>query len=300
VSWTWLAAQRPQGLCLPPGQSDLAEWRDQPGRPDRGLRTKTWQEVVNHNEISFDGGFLTYGQTAVYTEGFLAEGQAKEHNAESRIVFAALPDDRTVLVMQHIRSTMRSYLTAVKGLFLQIPNDIFNKRMPDSRVYWTADGRVTVLRQKDHDFMQTYGGNWINVEQQLGVAIAYSRDGLTLRSPAKRQIGIMDASPECCWPMKSAPPAGQAAFFVNPGELLVDNGFVLLSGSDEIETKDFASNLIWQPKAFEPEARVLAAAGADGKTYLLVALVEPKNGMITLSDVPPGNYRSLTCERTLR
>jgi len=298
VSWTWLAAQRPQGLCLPPEQSDLAEWRTNLAGQIAGSGRKTWQEIVNHNENMFDGGFLTYGQTAVYTEGFLAEGQAKEHNAESRIVFAALPDDRTVLVMQHIRSTMRSYLTAVKGLFLQIPNDIFNKRMPDSRVYWTADGRVTVLRQKDHDFMQAYGGNWINVEQQLGVAIAYSRDSLTLHSPTERQIGIMDGKPGMLLADEICTTCRTGGFFVNPGELLVDNGFVLLSGSDEIETKDFASNLIWQPKAFEPEARVLAAAGADGKTYLLVALVEPKNGMITLSDVPPGNYRSLTGDQT--
>ena len=68
ASFVWRAAEAPQGMCLPPTSSDLAEWRQNLAGRIEGEGRFTWQQVVEHHEQTFEGGFLTWGSATVHTE----------------------------------------------------------------------------------------------------------------------------------------------------------------------------------------------------------------------------------------
>ncbi|NLM76897.1 MAG: hypothetical protein GX173_02280 [Ruminococcaceae bacterium] len=295
ASWTWLAAQRPQGLCLPSDSSDLAEWRTNLAGQITSSGSKTWQDVIVHDEHLFNGGFLTTGYTAVWSEGFIAEGQIKEQNAFNHLVFAALPDDRTVLVLQQARSTMRSYLCSVKGLFLQIPNDLFNG---DSRTYYSSGDQWTVNRIKPADQRFDLKANWLNVEDKLGVVIAYSPDQLTLLSPRERQIGIMERQPGMLLADELCTTCRTGGFYVGKNDLLIDNGFILLSGTDREETAACARQTFWQPDTRDEALRFVTTTGADGRCYLLAANFARDNRQAKVRLPVPGCFHCLITGQT--
>lgn len=290
ASWTWLAAQRPQGLCLPSNNSDLAEWRNNLAGQIIGSGSKTWQDVIAHDEHLFDGGFLTTGHTAVYSDGFIAEGQSREQNAFNHLVFAVLPDDRTVLVLQQAISTMRSYLSSVKGLFLQIPNDLFNR---DNRTYYSGAGQWIVNRIKLADQRFDFKSDWLNVEDKLGIVIAYSPDQLTLLSPRERQIGIMDRQPGMLMADEICTTCRTGGFYVEKDDLLIDNGFILLSGAGREETAACASQAFWQPDNQDEALRIVTTTGADGQIYLLAANFARDNRQVNVRLPVSGRFRCL-------
>ena len=290
ASWTWLSAQRPQRLCLPSNNSDLAEWRNNLAGQIIGSGSKTWQDVIAHDEHLFDGGFLTTGHTAVYSDGFIAEGQSREQNAFNHLVFAVLPDDRTVLVLQQARSTMRSYLSSVKGLFLQIPNDLFNR---DNRTYYSGAGQWIVNRIKLADQRFDFKSDWLNVEDKLGIVIAYSPDQLTLLSPRERQIGIMDRQPGMLMADEICTTCRTGGFYVEKDDLLIDNGFILLSGAGREETAACASQAFWQPDNQDEALRIVTTTGADGQIYLLAANFARDNRQVNVRLPVSGRFRCL-------
>jgi len=123
ASWVWEAAEKPQGLCLPPGRSDMAEWHINLAGEIKGMGCFNNNRIEYHEEYLFKKGFITYGKITVHSENFLAEREIDRDIAKEKIVFAALPDDATVLIMQYAKSLNRDYFKSIKGLFLQIPND---------------------------------------------------------------------------------------------------------------------------------------------------------------------------------
>ena len=54
-------------------------------------------------------------------QAYMAEGERGKDFAEHNIMFAALPDDSTVICMQLVKAQNRVHIFSVKGMFLQIP-----------------------------------------------------------------------------------------------------------------------------------------------------------------------------------
>ena len=137
-SFCWKAAQPPQGLCLPADRSDLAEWKCNCAGTVIGLGIVNYQKLINHKEYLFEGGFITAGQTEICSEDFIGEGQKPETVGKHTVIFASLPDDATVLLMQRCVSPgNRVYLKEIKGLLYNVPNDIFNDNV---RSYYSEKG----------------------------------------------------------------------------------------------------------------------------------------------------------------
>ncbi len=126
ASWTWLAAEGPQGLCLPADGSDLAEWRYNLAGRIQGTGVLNEYQTVSHAHRMFEGGFVTWGKALACSGELLAEQQSRDVLAVSQTVFAALPDDCTVIALQYARTVTRSYISSVRGLLLHVPNDVFN------------------------------------------------------------------------------------------------------------------------------------------------------------------------------
>jgi hypothetical protein len=279
ASWTWLAAERPQGLCLPPDRSDLAEWRENLAGQIHGLGQQNQQHVLSHAEVVFPGGFLTWGRTLVDSKQMASEGHPNEAElAFQTLVVAALPDNATMLVIQHAKAgNRRSYFASVKGIGLRVPNDLFNGNL---RTYETANGIHQLEGAGSPEETLDLRSRWVTIDGCLSLVAAYGIDSLRLYRPGRRQIGLkhqywVEQGPAggmlycdeiCC-------PCQLGVQSVHPGTPLYDSGFLLstgLSGSAARTYVESGRAARWETPG-QPAIRAMLAEGADGQRYLLLA-----------------------------
>ncbi len=167
ASFTWGASEPPQGLCLPISDSSLAEWRMNLAGTITGDGNSEQVKVIEHYETMFTGGFATSGRYRCRTEGLLAEQCTGEDTALVSLAYAVLPDDATVVVMQYAHAIKRCHVRSVRGLRLNIPNDVFN------------------------DFKRKYDekGNSLIVDDKVCITAVYGGE-IELNCPPYRQIGL--------------------------------------------------------------------------------------------------------------
>ncbi len=136
---------------------------------------------------TFPGGFLTWGDCLWTSLENPAEGTALELMARTRLVFAVLPDDATVVILQQARALKPTYLNETSGLFLNIPNDLFNggKRTYrfegiDHKISGSSEGPI---RQN------LKCGEQLTIDGRVGVRSVYGGE-LELIRPGKRLVNL--------------------------------------------------------------------------------------------------------------
>ncbi len=283
ASWTWVAAESPQGQCLPPSASSMAEWRSNLAGRIRGLGL--WHETRCEpaHTTAFPGGFVTCGRVTVTSRDGVAEGECDYDAARIDLACAALPDDRTMVILQRARTQYRVWLREAKGLFLQIPNDLFNGYR---RTLTTAHGEAVLRGCSGSAQTHAIDGDWLNLDDLLSVVRLYGPP-LCIHQPADRQITIKDkplgggalfADEICCGYLDAPQP-------VEPATGLFDLGAAILAGTDTARTRDWLAAT--PPRPIDcpvPDARAVTVHGADGHDYLVVA----NFGTDTLSLPVPG------------
>lgn len=285
ASWVWQAGERPQGMLLVPDKSDMAEWRENCAGEIRGEGSLNFQEVISHKEEQFDGGFLTWGTTAVNSHEMIGEGQKDEHGlAIQKLVYAALPDDTTIIILQHAQTSgNRTNLTSVKGLHYVVPNDLFNG---DSRTYYSAEGKHEIKRLEGKEEILNFHSSWINIEDCIGIMLLYGEDELSLYRPGKRQIGLKHYPSPSNWRAggmlyadEICAPCRRAMHSAAPGTVLYDIGVVMQAGATRKKTADLAGagkcTRIETPSA--PQLRAVSVQGSDSIPYILIANLDEKS-----------------------
>lgn len=275
ASWTWIAAEGPQGLCLPADGSDLAEWRYNLAGRIQGTGAFNYNHVVAQAHSAFDGGFVTWGKVLACSEELLAEQQSRDVLAVSQTAFAALPDDCTVVGLQYAETVNRSYISSVRGLLLHVPNDVFNG---GQRTYDYGRGEELLEGAGSREQRVDTGSRWLNVDGRLGVVQAYGSAPLTLYRPGRRQIGIKHRHQSDAMGMLYADeicsPFCNELEDVPPRTVLVDTGFAVLAGCGRRDTREFAEGGGCTAIAAEGAGgavRAVLVRGADGNSYLLAA-----------------------------
>lgn len=280
ASFVWDAAQPPQGLCLPTSSSSLAEWRSNLAGEIKGLGFQNQQEVVSHQERKFPGGFFTWGKSNFHSLRMSAEGHEGEIIAKQQLAFVALPDDATTIVLQRaVNPDRRTYLASNKGLFLQIPNDIFNAKQ---RTYYTQKGKLELSGFGSQEELLDLESNWLNIENELALVGIYGADSFSIYRPGSRQIGLR---PHLHPTRTENSPTGGQLYVdelcysanldlrtLDPGELIYDLAVLLQAGTNHKDTASYAQS----SKALAlvgPEIsqlRALEVEGADGIDYLVL------------------------------
>lgn len=268
ASVVWRAAEGPQVLCLDPGQSDLAEWRRNLAGDLVGIGQKNRNEPAAHRYSLFEGGFLNHGLFHAMSANHIAEGSMEERLAEVRLAVAALPDGHTVLVIQHARAMLRAALHAVKGVNLCLPNDLFNG---SQRVYQGAFGTKKIQGgDLEREEVLDLGGNWVNVDDRLGLVLGYGEGNLQMHRPAGRQLGLVHG-PDACGSLHAdsvCAPCRVETSICDRGEVLFDLGCAVSSDEPATQTRSRANSIA---RLATPEPlRALKALGRDGHEYLLV------------------------------
>ncbi len=263
ASFVWCASEKPQGLLVPWDDSSLAEWRYNLCGRITGVGRSNFDEVLCHREEMFEGGFVTSGSTLVYSDNFMAEGQLKETMARKHIAFAALPDSASVLCLQEARALNRTYVSSVKGVLWNVPNDIFNARQ---RLLTHERGRDW-LQGGDYARVPEMidAGKWVNADGKIGLA---SLHPLTIVRGGFRQVEIKGRENSgTLYAEEICAPCSTRRRWYSRGEEILKAGFAMGLGTAE-DTERLAASLF----ALRDEGLCsVGAVGADGKTWLLAA-----------------------------
>ena len=275
ASWSWRAREAPQGLCLPPASGHLAEWCENLGGRVRLLGETGARAVLRHRQWSFAGGFLTTGAMADSARAVIPEGWVSPEKAVHQFAVAALPDERTMVVLEFCRLGIRTYLAEVKGLKLNVPNDLFNAHR---RTYRFAGGE-RVLRG-DGEGVVALDSAWVNVEDTLGVVGLYGGEGFSLFQAGRRRASGYGESlyyDEVCSPCRVG------THDVPGGTVVLDCGSAVLSGASAAETESLARAGARSLACDSPLVRAVEVAGADGRRYVLAANFGETPATVTLA-----------------
>ncbi len=263
ASFVWRSAELPQGLIVPKDDSSLAEWRYNLSGRVIGTGLKNYDEYEKSEVRMFDGGFITFGSTLATSDDHLAENQPKEYIARKKIAFAALPDENTVLCLQEAKATGRVFIAETKGLFWNIPNDIYNKQ---ERTIFHEHGK-DYLRGGvfANEFKVIPLGSFVNADNKIG--IASSKPMLLIRNP-RRQVDIkgreMSGSlyaEEVCTEYVPTPR------WYEDGDTIFDTEFAAALGNGE-ETEKMSKSLFTIEST---EFKTVGVAAKDGRKYVLAA-----------------------------
>ncbi len=264
ASWSWSAAQRPMGMCLPSDSSNMAEWRWNLVGEFSGMGFYNYPVVKEHRDAKFSGGFRTAGRLEWMSEHYVAEGQQPEVIAKQDIAAFALPDDSTMVVFQRANTVNRTMLRQMKGVFCQIPNDVFN----DYVRQYDFGGQAHTVKGMAAKAETLPVGNNIAVDGKMNVAMVYGGD-LSLFRPARRQIELVKGGnmvagrsggnlycDEICSPCVTARQDFPA------GTLLFDLAFTVRVGDRRVVLAE-------KVETGSEHVRAAKVAAADGKKYLL-------------------------------
>jgi hypothetical protein len=285
ASWTWQAAQRPTGTIVPADRSDLVEWGWNLAGRIRGAGCAVEADIEHSRIDAFPGGFVSRGSYRWVSSQNPAEGTDPEGTARTQLVFAVLPDDATVVVLQRAQTLKPVYLNEVAGLYLNIPNDLYNG---GTRTYRMAGATRTLAGAggAQEPVAETLDcGDRLEIEGRIAVQALYG-GSLTLRRPGQRLVNLhhnvplafsgAGASLYCdllCLPYVDA-----QAFYEKDVQLF-DIGAVI--------TIDGASPATLLSPAGAPE-KILAVTGMDGRRYLLAANFGASETTIRLPDAARG------------
>ncbi|MFO7947167.1 MAG: hypothetical protein R6V19_10150 [Armatimonadota bacterium] len=270
ASWSWRAWARPQGLCVPPESGHLAEWDRNMAGIVRPLGARGCAEVLGHHEALFDGGFVTWGIINDSAGAVLPEGWEAPGAIEHRHAIAALPDERTMVVMEHCVAPFRCYIAEVKGIKLNVPNDIFNGMQ---RTY-ACEGDVITLRGDGAAGVRSLGSKWVCVDDTIGVIGVRGGDSIALyQAGHRRASGYADSLfyDELCFPCIAPETTDTDPPYLEfePGDVILDSMGVVLSGADGAETAKVAATV----RTIDPDEdtlRAIIVPGADRAEYAVV------------------------------
>ncbi|MFW5798636.1 MAG: hypothetical protein ACOCXX_03175 [Planctomycetota bacterium] len=302
-SWVWRSAERPQGLVVPVDASDMAEWQVNLSADVVGEGGKNIQEMVDHGEAVFDGGFVAWGRSEAHSSWMMAEGQREESVAYNRVAFAALPDDRTTVVLQHMTGTPRRvFFNEIRAVNLKVPNDLFNG---NTRRFASDDGTIERRGVGSEPEELTLHSDWLTIDDRLSLVAGYGIHGLQLLRPGRRQIGLSkyDAKER----------AGGMLFAeeivacrrtglqsMEPGSLLVDCGFAVLAGTDAETTRRWCNEGGIRPVQCDDNAvRAVVVKGDDGSSYVL-ALNTSEEAVETTLEVKASSLTDLSDGTTVK
>jgi hypothetical protein len=293
ASWVWSAAQKPTGLCIPADKSNMAEWQNNLCGEIITSNIPV-PSIVSNGHGTFEGGFLNYGRVDWTEFAPLGEGELENIFAWHGIVFAALPDKKTVICMQYAETTRRIYLHYQKGLGLKMPNDIFNEF---KRKYASSEGKLELNGCPGKEEIMQLKSSWLNIDDCLSVFNVYGDDHFTIYRPAERQIKIKYPhslkslyADEICSQFKAK------RNIAPPHEVLLDTGAVLMTGVDAEASKNINEQKRWKTLDLVTGIRAITAIDTNEQKYLLIANFSEKTKNVDLSSVAMSNkLRDMAC-----
>jgi hypothetical protein len=285
ASFSWRAHGLAQGMCQPPDDGHLAEWshnlcglarfQGDDGTIEGGQTPH--RRLLRQEVQPFEGGFVTWGAVAEGVDLQIAEGWHGDRSATHQVGFVALPDGCTVVGLQFCQTDMhRTYASEVKGLHLNLPNDLFNGF---ARKLWTEDGIVTLGAPAGAERVLDLKSPWACIEGRVGVARLYGDESLVVHRVPDRRGGKYASLhvDQLCLGCRIGVHA------LGPGTTVLDCGWAVLSGAGRDHTRACARESVLLDLK-NARVRGVRVRGMD-RWYAVVANWSDNNVSCALGDL---------------
>jgi hypothetical protein len=192
----------------------------------------------------------------------LAEGQANETTAVEDIAAFALPDDATMVIFQRAKTINRTILKSVKGLFYNVPNDLYNGYV---RNYSFAGQTASIGGMSGQQETVAVDGRDITIENQVRISGIYGIENLSLHRPGHRHVELFSnnygraGGNLCC--DEICHPCITAHGYYPANALLFDQAFAVGVGDATIEAAPLDTG--------SDEIKAVKIRGANGQVYIL-------------------------------
>ena len=269
ASFSWRAFRLGQGLCLPPTESALAEWQqnlcgvvrfpcDAPvPRAERALQSG--------QVASFPGGFLAWGELIEGAKVSLNEGWTGEKMIRHGMVFAALPDGRTVVGLELMRTgAARVYVSEAQGMHLCIPNGLYNGF---ARRLAAEQGETTITAPAPAGVLHL-PGRWVNIDGKLSALGLYGAEGFRVFRADNRRAGPYQSLfvEEIAWD------GWRETRAIDAHTAFLDVGWAVASCIDAPATRQWAqANAAARIETGSPHLRRVRVRGFDERNYEVLA-----------------------------
>lgn len=289
----WVDPWGPSDLCLPLGRSDLAEWNGSlhalPGLV-RGVSLGRRHSAA----LVQDGAGYVTSVSAVWKEiGQEGEGEKPNERLRSDSASAALPDERSIVVLERVSVLMDTSLDFFLPIYLPVPNDLFNGL---SRTYAGGSFRRVLPGGPSADELVDTGSSSLSIDGGLlNVSLAYGGDALQIRRFAERRGEYRHFRTRQGSIALDAITAGaRGPCRVLRGEVIADTGVVVTAGPCESPA---SAERIPAPDG----VRAVRATGCDGSRWIFAAnfgsvpaaLPASDSGLNSDLQLPPGAARLL-------
>lgn len=245
AAFSWHAKGKVQGMAQSPGDGHLSEWQHHlggivefvnhasPGEGNQGLHHR---RVERQQTREFPGGFATWGAIREGVNLTLLEGWGGTNSALFQMAFIALPDDHTVIALQHCRTGPAARLISrIRGLQFNLINDFYNDHR---RQVIHASGETTLHRPIDHPGIESIPGHWLNLEDQTGLVGFYGADEFSIaRVPAPNDGPLPSLHVE-----EIGYPLLDQTRLVSGNALVLDTAWAVLSYTSAARTREFAEH----------------------------------------------------------
>jgi hypothetical protein len=273
ASWAWHGAMKAGGLCVPANASDMAEWQFNLAGQMFGMGAQNYGMPKTWTGYAFEGGFATCGMSDLVSRKGLAEGDDDPDAGRIFLAFCALPDDRTAVAIQRARTSNAAYLRRVRGLALSVPNDVFNGF---SRTLHTAEGRRTLAAVPKAFERVGNAGNWLNLDDKLGVVSVYGGNPEVARLPGRQiPLNIWNSDgPKSgggylyCEEISQGVQEGPA--YYGPRATVFDCAAVVVTADAQTTAAYAGAAGAAQVAAGDPHLRAVKVKGADGASWLVL------------------------------
>lgn len=285
ASFAWRGHGYAQGLCLPPGRSDLAEWSHNlagvvrfMGQPETFTGGQTpHRRLLRHHTTTFEGGFITVGSLMEGVKLSVPEGLTISDMATHDLCFAALPDGHTVVGLQRcVVNDKRAYPMLVQGMRLNVPNDLYNGF---SRRVATAGGVLQWTSPAERSEAAALRSAWACVDDVMGVVGLYGADTLTVDRSVSRRGGHIRSLyvDELCLGYAAGARAAE------PGAVLLDVGWRVMAGVDAATTEALVGgDEVVERGRDDASVRTVIVVGCDGRRYRVTADFDACRGEVEL------------------
>ena len=177
-------AQGPTLLCMPERDSSLAEWQCS-GFAEAILR-KEKTRTLTHWIKAIPDGFIAAGSSITAETEPTGEGEGKYDALASYLAVAALPDGKSMIVLEFAEVLKDFTFLRIRTAALKIPNDVYNGH----RRNYTSHGSSFTLRMQDKAQIIDTDSRDLVIDEKIMLHAVYGIGSWKIDHPEEPEIKL--------------------------------------------------------------------------------------------------------------
>ena len=200
--------------------------------------------------------------TEIYPFG---EGESIYTIAESFSACAALPDGKSMIVLEYAHAVKEHFLYSLRTIGWKVPNDIHNGK---KRTFHYGNEICELASYSGAGVLDTRSKH-VNIEDKISVVLGYGSDSLKIYAP-EQAMGVIKTCRfmtslyvnEICGSVEDTPARRRM-----PGDVLADTGYAVISGVSAEEGVKYKLTRLDSPE----NTRAVELTTPDNKVYRFIA-----------------------------